>query len=62
MKNLNFNEMEMVQGGMPCGVAVALYGFAFVSLAAATGGMAVLAAASFGGAIWGLVDSCSYPN
>jgi bacteriocin-like protein len=59
MKTLDFNEMENVQGGMPCGVALALYGVSFIGVAAATGGVgAVIAWASFGGSIWSLVESC----
>lgn len=44
---------------MPCGVAVACYAAAFIGICAATGGVAVVAAAvGFGGSVWGVFDSC----
>lgn len=54
--------MEQANGGMPCAVALALYGIAFVGGAWVTGGASVVvmitSAASLGGTIWGIVDSC----
>jgi hypothetical protein len=61
MKKLNFEQMELVEGGMSCGWALAFYGVAFVGAAAATGGVAVvLGLASVGGSLWGVIDSCQY--
>ena len=60
MKELNLEQMESVEGGlkMPCSVALALYGFAFVGLCAASGGFAVCAVAAFGASIWDVFDAC----
>ena len=60
MKTLSFEQMEGVTGGrMSCWFALALYGAAFVGLAAATGGIAVIASTiTFGGAIYEAIDSC----
>jgi hypothetical protein len=61
MKKLNFAQMENVQAGMACWLALALYGAAFVGLAAATGGIAVVSATiTFGGAIYEAIDSCRH--
>jgi hypothetical protein len=60
MKTLNLEQMESVQAGrMACWLALTLYGAAFVGLAAATGGIAVVAGTiTFGGAIYEAIDSC----
>ena len=59
MKTLNFEQMEKVQAGMPCWLALGLYGAAFIGLCAATGGIAVASAiATFGGSIYATLESC----
>ncbi len=60
MKKLEMNQMEKLQGGkMACGVAVALYGAAFVGAALATGGAAIaLGLIGIGGAIATVDDAC----
>ncbi len=52
--------MEETKGGMPCGVALALYGISFVSLCATTGPLVIAALATTGGSIWSVVESCRY--
>jgi len=55
--------MELTKGGMPCWMAVALYGAAFIGLCAATGGIAVVSAVvSFGGSIYSTIESCRFTN
>ena len=64
MKELTHDQMEQSIGGMPCALALAFYGIAFVGGAAITGGASVVvmvtAAASLTSTIWGIVDSCKY--
>jgi len=61
MKKLSLDQMENIQGGLPCGVALALYGAAFIGAAAATGGAAIaLGLFSLGGTIWEVIESCRY--
>jgi hypothetical protein len=63
MKTLTIEQMENVNAGMPCWMALALYGAAFIGLCAATGGIAVASAiATFGGAIYETLESCMYSN
>ena len=63
MKKLTFEQMENVQAGMPCWMAVGLYGAAFIGLCAATGGIAVAAGiATFGGSIYATLESCMYSS
>ena len=60
MKELSLKQMETIEGGlkMPCGVALALYGFAFVGLCAATGGAAICAVVGFGASLYDVFASC----
>jgi len=58
MKTLDFGQMEKVDGGMSCGMALGLYGASFILLCAATGGLAVLSAFTFGGSVVGVFESC----
>lgn len=60
MKELDLVQMENIQGGMPCAIALGLYAAAFIGAAAATGGMAVIGLISMGGAVWSVIDSCKY--
>ena len=61
MKKLNFEQMEGIEGGMSCGVALALYGAAFIGAALATGGAAIVfSLVGLGGSIWSAIDSCKY--
>jgi len=60
MKELTKTQMEEVQAGMPCGVALALYGAAFISLCATTGPLVILALASAGGALATVIEACKY--
>jgi len=63
MKTLTMEQMELTKGGMPCWMAVALYGAAFIGLCAATGGIAVVSAVvSFGGSIYSTIESCRFTN
>jgi hypothetical protein len=63
MKTLSLEQMEETQAGMPCWMALSLYGAAFVGLCAATGGIAVVAGVlSFGGSIYGAIESCMYAS
>ena len=63
-KKLSLEQMENIEGGgltpeAKCGIALGLYVVAFIALAAATGGLAIiLALAGFGGAIWGTIEAC----
>jgi hypothetical protein len=63
MKTLSFEQMECIEAGfkfhMPCSVALALYGFAFVGLCAATGGAAICAVISFGAATFDTIAACA---
>jgi len=61
MKELSLTQMESIEGGfkMPCGVALALYGFAFVGICAATGGAAICAVVGFGAAVYDVLAACS---
>ena len=59
MKTLNFEQMEKVQAGMACWLALSLYAAAFIGLCAATGGIAVVSGiATFGGSIYATIESC----
>ena len=59
MKSLSVIQMENVSGGMPCGVALGLYGVSFIALAGATAGWGLVAAGiTFGGSLWSVFDSC----
>ena len=62
MKELTMDQMEQSNGGMPCALALAFYGIAFIGGAAVTGGASLLviitSAASLTSTIWGVVDSC----
>jgi hypothetical protein len=61
MKTLTFEQMENVQAGMPCWMALSLYGAAFIGLCAATGGIAVVSGlVTFGGSIYATIESCRY--
>jgi hypothetical protein len=63
MKKLSVEQMENVQAGMPCWLALSLYGAAFVGLCAATGGIAITAGiATFGGSIYETLISCKHLN
>jgi hypothetical protein len=63
MKKLSLEQMENLQAGMPCWMALGLYGAAFIGLCAATGGIAVASAiATFGGSIYATLESCRYTN
>lgn len=60
MKKLELTQMENVEGGMPCGVALGLYGLTFIGASLATGGVAIaIGLATLGGSIWGVIDSCN---
>jgi hypothetical protein len=64
MKKLNLEQMEKVEAGflnwkMPCSVALALYGFAFVGLCAATGGFAICAVVGFGAGTFDAIAACA---
>ena len=64
MKTLSLEQMEVIEGGlfkMPCSVALVLYGAAFISLCAATGGAAIVAAVGFGASIYDVFAACG-PN
>lgn len=60
MKELNLEQMESTEGGlkMPCSVALALYGVAFVGLCAATGGAAICAVIGFGASVYDVFAAC----
>jgi hypothetical protein len=63
MKTLSVEQMSKIEAGMPCWMALGLYGAAFIGLCAATGGIAVTAAiATFGGSIYATLESCMYSN
>jgi len=64
MKKLSLEEMENLHaGGMSCKVALLVYGFSFIGLCAATGGLAVTAAVvSFGASIYDAIEACKYSN
>ena len=52
--------MQSTEGGlkMPCSVALALYGVAFVGLCAATGGAAICAVIGFGASVYDVFAAC----
>jgi hypothetical protein len=59
MKKLELEQMERVTGGMPCAMALALYGAALIGAAGATGGLMIaVGLVTFGGSIWTAFDSC----
>lgn len=60
MKTLSLEQMENTDAGkMPCGAALGLWGFAFVGLCAATGGVALFAVVAFGAASYDYWDACA---
>ncbi len=61
MKTLSLEQMESINGGlfkMPCGVALALYGVAFIGLCAASGPFAITAIMGFGATVYDVFASC----
>jgi hypothetical protein len=60
MKALSDEQMEQINGGMPCSVAVGLYVVGFVAGCAVPGAgwLAFAAAVTIAGTIWGVADNC----
>jgi hypothetical protein len=59
MKKMELEQMEDVNGGMSCGMALALYGAALIGAAGATGGLFIaVGLATLGGSIWTAFESC----
>ena len=63
MKTLDLNQMEKIQGGMPCWAAKATLIAAGISFAFFTAGWGtlIIGAVGLGFAEWGLIESC-YPE
>jgi len=63
MKTLSLEQMENIEGGMPCGAAVAGVIAAGIALTFFTGGIGSLAFGLLGMGFtgWGYLDSC-YPE
>jgi hypothetical protein len=60
MKKMELEQMEGVNGGMSCGLALGFYGVALIGAAAATGGLAIAAGLiTLGGSIWTAFESCN---
>jgi hypothetical protein len=60
MKELNFRQMESVEGGskMACGAALTVYAFSFVALCATTGLLAICAVVGYGASLYDVFAAC----